>query len=427
MLKTNFKDSDSWFSNVKDPRKRHLITYELSTLLRCVLLTFIFKLESNRSFYYTFSGDIVLMNFRIFVNDPEIKRIPHYDTVKNVMHRLNPIELELQGVKITRELLRKKSFDKYRFLDGYILLAIDGTNQLSFKYQHCPKCLHTDHKDKKGKVTSTTYHHNLLIAKIIFSNGITLPVATEFIENDPKKNYNKQNCEIKAAYKLLDRVKKYFPQLKICLLADSLYVNKKIIKRCQKNKWLYIINFKEGSAKALFRDYQYRQKIQKNFIKITGDTRKRQIIQKYGWKNDLDFTSGKVNVLELNETKNNTTKCFMFITNIFVDEKNITTIVNEGGRLRWKIENEVINEEKNGGYNLEHLYCEDLYAIKNYVFLLQIAHTLNQLFEKGIISVEERRLLGGRIYLTKKIVGDFIYISIRDCEIKKINFWFDSS
>ena len=39
--------------------------------------------------------------------------------------------------------------------------------------------------------------------KIVFTNGITLPVAIEYIENEG--NYVKQNCETKAAYKLLER------------------------------------------------------------------------------------------------------------------------------------------------------------------------------------------------------------------------------
>ncbi|RLC74380.1 MAG: hypothetical protein DRJ03_17950 [Chloroflexi bacterium] len=39
-------------------------------------------------------------------------------------------------------------------------------------------------------------------------------------------------------------------------------------------------------------------------------------------------------------------------------------LANEGGRLRWKIENEGFNVQKNGGYGLEHAYTRDLRGLK---------------------------------------------------------------
>ncbi|MFQ5907192.1 MAG: hypothetical protein ACE5JA_11565, partial [bacterium] len=45
--------------------------------------------------------------------------------------------------------------------------------------------------------------------------------------------------------------------------------------------------------------------------------------------------------------------------NLKVDRYAYRQIANEGGRLRWKIENEGFNMRKNGGYNLEHTYSHD--------------------------------------------------------------------
>ena len=53
------------------------------------------------------------------------------------------------------------------------------------------------------------------------------------------------------------------------------------------------------------------------------------------------------------------------------------------GRLRWKIENEGFNSQKNDGYNLQHKFSHtSLFAMQNYYQLLQIAHLINQLTEK---------------------------------------------
>ena len=52
--------------------------------------------------------------------------------------------------------------------------------------------------------------------------------------------------------------------------------------------------------------------------------------------------------------------------------------------MRWKIENEGFNEQKNGGYELKHKYSEvSLTATKNYYQALQIAHMINQLVVLG--------------------------------------------
>jgi len=59
------------------------------------------------------------------------------------------------------------------------------------------------------------------------------------------------------------------------------------------------------------------------------------------------------------------------------------------GRLRWKIENEGFNIQKNLGYGLEHKYSRVSYnAMQNYYQLLQIAHMINQFVEKSKDVIE---------------------------------------
>ena len=74
---------------------------------------------------------------------------------------------------------------------------------------------------------------------------------------------------------------------------------------------------------------------------------------------------------------------FKWITNVRVATNNILAFSNQGGRLRWKIENECFNVQKNGGYALEHAYTTNPTAAKVFYYLLQVAHTLAQLIEKS--------------------------------------------
>jgi len=48
-----------------------------------------------------------------------------------------------------------------------------------------------------------------------------------------------------------------------------------------------------------------------------------------------------------------------------------------------RVENEGFNVQKNGGFDLEHAYTTNSIASKVFYFLLQIAHLIAQLIEKG--------------------------------------------
>jgi len=85
----------------------------------------------------------------------------------------------------------------------------------------------------------------VLEAKIAAENGLAFSIETEFILNSG--GTTKQDCELAAFYRMAKRLKKRFPQLKICLLLDSLYIADPVFNMIDKYKWKYIITFKEGS------------------------------------------------------------------------------------------------------------------------------------------------------------------------------------
>ena len=61
------------------------------------------------------------------------------------------------------------------------------------------------------------------------------------------------------------------------------------------------------------------------------------------------------------------------------DKHNVDILANKGGRLRWKIENEGFNVQKNGAIRLKHDYGSQENAWHNYYLLAQTAHLLLQL------------------------------------------------
>ena len=62
-------------------------------------------------------------------------------------------------------------------------------------------------------------------------------------------------------------------------------------------------------------------------------------------------------------------KRFYYLTDFRPDYHNVSKLVNKAGRMRWKIEGEGCNVQKNGGYALEHDYGSQGHAVKSFYCL----------------------------------------------------------
>ena len=286
-------------------------------------------------------------------------------------------------------LIRMKVLADSRLLQQYYLIAVDATGVVTFTHRHCPHCL-TMTSSKTGK---TLYYHPVLEAKIITAHGMAFSIETEFIENpkviqrDGGRARLKQDCELKAFARLAAKLKESFPQLNICLTLDGLYAAGPVFKRCEDYGWKFIVVFKRGSMSATFDEFEALKQLQpRNRTTFRGNG----ISQRFAGVNNLPYQGLALHGVECLEQKPlGEIKRFVWITNIAITAHTVVSTSNYGGRSRWNIENQGFNMQKNGGYNLEHAYSKNPHAAKNFYLLLQIAHTINQLIEKGnLIAVD---------------------------------------
>lgn len=84
-------------------------------------------------------------------------------------------------------------------------------------------------------------------------------------------------------------------------------------------------------------------------------------------------------------------KEYMWIVSFKITARNSKEIINFG-RQRWRIENEGFNIQKNGTFDIEHVYSQNYNAIKAHYFFIQFAHTIRQLLEKGIKYIIELKI-----------------------------------
>lgn len=315
-------------------------------------------------------------------------RLPHPDTIDEVMRAIKPELMEELKAQLVGSLFEQKVLRHFRYLGKYYFVAVDATGMHTFDHKHCDHCL-----TKTSKYGVTTWFHYVLEAKLVTSSGLAISLASEFIENQPGRDYEKQDCEQKAFARLAVKIKKYFPRLPICILADGLYPNKTMFSICRDNNWRFIITLKDGNLKTFHQEVELLRGTQKEqHVYRAYKTSHTKLTYKY--LNNIGYEGYNYSWVSCDEHKTRLsdkleeTQRFVYITDID-QAPDIVVSTADGGRLRWKVENEGFNTQKNLGYGLEHKFSRVSYtAMQNYYQLLQVAHMINQFVEKSTDIVE---------------------------------------
>ena len=372
------------FRPIYDPRVPHLITYPLASMCFAGVLMFLCRLEARRQINHLLRGNGPSeAKFKAWF---DAETCPHGDTLQVLYARLDPSEVQEVLCWMVETLIRKKVLYRHRLIDRYYLIAIDGTGMLTFPERHCPHCLT---RTSNGK---TTYYHPVLEAKLVTPTGLAFSIMTEFIEN-PGENPAQQDCELNAFYRLARRLKKRFPRLPLCLLLDGLFAGGPTFALCETYHWKYFVVLQEDDLPSVHREFEALMPLApENHLRFRTGLQ-REVRQDFRWMNDMSYVdSGRrehtLSVLACSEEAPDPkggckTTRFKWITNFQVKSNNVITLAKQGGRLRWKIENEGFNVQKNGGFGLEHAYTRHTTASKVFYYLMQVAHIIFQLIETG--------------------------------------------
>jgi len=195
---------------------------------------------------------------------------------------------------------------------------------------------------------------------LVTPGGLILPIDVEFIENTDEHGkprscddeFKKQDCELKAFYRLAAKLKEHYPRLPMCLLLDGLYCNQ---NAHQENRL-------HRQNKKISQDYLWTNPIPHAF-----------------WNNWKKGDKHYIFAISCSETRNKITSKFAYLCNFKPDKRNIEQLINEGGRQRWKIENQGFNTLKNHGMELGHGFGVTGNCMQNYFLLRLIALIIEQL------------------------------------------------
>ena len=421
VMHCHFADLSARLSALVDPRKFE--EYTIEEMVMSAIVLFILGCNSRNEFNIKAREEKFYKNYcRLFG-----LKLPHMDATNGLFKLLDFNEMEEIRCHLISILIEKRVFYKFRFFEQYSHIAVDGTG--AYKWgENPPEGIEEHALTKESKNGHTTYSTLLLEAVLVCKNGMTIPLMTDWIDND-NQLYDKQDCEHNAFKRLSVRLKKFFPRLNVCILADGLYANVSIMNICQENGWKFITVFKDGNLPSVWEEV-------KSLLPLSGGFSSSQkcipnatnwIMRTFRWIEDLDYKKHSIQWMECiqemvhRKTGEKETNRFVFLTNIEINADNIADMLMSG-RARWLIEDH-FNTQKNRGGSLHHKFSRNNFnAIKNWHNARQIAYMIKE-FVKHSHEVQElkktKKLTWKELW---KIINSYLY----HCSIDKVMEEFDN-
>jgi len=367
-------DFNEYLSTVRDFRRSDRIVYPLRLLLFLAILERIMGHTSNRQ-HDDVKHESFLKEAVAKLTETNSEFLPHSDTIKYLLEHLKPEDIADIRLKMVNRLLRMKRLYGMRTGDWlsrscqYYRIALDGVHYHS-STAPLPHSTHRTHSNGK-----TEYMLMALEASIVMPGGIRIPLMTEFIEN-PKKEYDKQDCELNAAKRLMQRLKDKFGRLKIILLLDGLYLCEDILKTCRLNGWHLSVTV-NNNASAFLRKIE-EELAGKSAGRCTDTDPKDERTRNVFWRNGIKYKFGEteftLNAIKMTKDNGKGEDCQVYATTIFLHSKKEAAlrILDEVCRLRWQIE-EQFKTQKHHGLALERVFGTRENAGQNYYLIVQIA------------------------------------------------------
>lgn len=362
-------------SRVSDLRDSRGKIYTMHEAVLSVVMMFLLREGSRNSYNQDRAEPRFNRNIRRFFGI----RLMHGDGFNDVMSLVDTEDLQRLKASLVKVLVARKVFQPYRH-NGKHTVAVDGTGTHGFEEDYSGTCL-----CRTSKNGVSTYSHAVLEAKLVAANGFCISLASVWLENNDMGIHDKQDCELKAFKRLAVRLKELYPRLPMLIVADALYANLPVMDLCRDRGWDFMVVLKEGVLREVGEETVLRPD------RKSEKTPRGSI----SYLNDLQHGGHTLSWLCLEEAGNR----FSWVTNITISGAGMATEMAGFGRLRWKIENEGFNTQKNHGYNLEHKYSRtDFNATKNYYQCMQIAHLFEQL---TLLAKETQKLLPGKTSVAK--------------------------
>ena len=133
---------------------------------------------------------------------------------------------------------------------------------------------------------------------------------SEFIENSGE-NLSKQDCELRALYRLAKALKNRFPRLPILLSLDGLFAGGPTFSLCRDYGWKFMIVLKDHDLPTINQEFAALAQFQRDHRCVMRIGKNAEIKQTFRWIDDIAYMDSThsehvVSVIECLETKPDT-------------------------------------------------------------------------------------------------------------------------
>lgn len=330
----------------------------------------------------------------------KMERIPTDTHIRNLLDPVSPTEVEDEFRYLLAELEAEGKLNQWRVLDGRLAFSLDGVYYFSSQKVSCRQC-----QSQQMSTGETQYKHSA-ITPVIVAPGCAhvLPYVPEFIV--PQDGAEKQDCEVTAAKRWLEREGSTLRRYRAILLGDDLYSKQPLCTAVLATSCDFIFVCHREAHPALYAVVDAADGLarlptlsQRRWNGRHGE------IWTYRYLNNVPLRGGEgallVNWCDLTLTHEETGAILYrneWITNMTLDADNTPDVV-ACGRARWKSENENNNVLKNQGYHIDHNFghgqehlATTLLTLNLLAFLLHtIAHVTDKVYQQVRQALGSRR------------------------------------
>jgi hypothetical protein len=388
-LSENIKIIREEFKKLPDKRAKEGRIYSIEDIALSAFSLFYFQSGTWLNFQRNMARKTGKSNAKSLFG---IENIPTDNHIRNILDGIGVDKLEPIFDKLHTILEEKGTLKAYEYFDNTLLVLLDGTYYHYSKKIHCEHCQTREKEDKKGNKI-TEYYHSAITPIIAHpKKKEVLSLLPEMISN--KDGEEKQDCEINASKRFLEKSHVISKNHKLAILGDDLYCKTTLIKEIRASGHNYIFVCKPTSHKKMYEQIEYIEKlgeVDEMVVSSRNKKTRKQETYHYKYLNEVDLTGDKESI-KVNwcsvEVQNDKAKIIyrgVFATDYIITDENVEKII-EAGRCRWKIENENNNTLKTGGYNLEHNFGHGKEGLSEFLFTINIlsflVHTMSYQSDK---------------------------------------------
>ncbi len=234
------------FKRISDKRDPRRITWEMPAVLMSAFAMFFFQhpnlLEYQRRMKKKNGRSNLERVFQVadLPSDTQMREILDGAPIEPLRRVLPEVFERMRRTGWTTKFVTEVNDQKY------YSVALDGSEYFHSTKIECPGCLR-----RQSRTGEVNYSHVVVGATVVRAGShAILPLDAEEIRNEDGDE--KQDCEIKAGKRLIERLRQEHRQLRVCILGDDIYAHEPFILELRELRMGCVLVAKPTSHGELF-------------------------------------------------------------------------------------------------------------------------------------------------------------------------------